>query len=71
MVRRYLVNDVLDAMKKHELKLHREGVRDFRLVTQQIGDDGIYRKVETSNYFVKSPASEDVLVISLCNNLET
>jgi len=26
--------------------------------------------VETSNYFVKSSATEDVLVISLCNNLE-
>ena len=38
MERRYLVNDVLDAMKKHEL--------------------------------IKSPASEDVLVISLCNNLD-
>ena len=25
--------------------------------------------VETNNYFVKNPASEDVLVISLCNNL--
>ena len=35
---------------------------------RQIGDDGVYRKVETSNYFVKSPASDDVLVISMCNN---
>ena len=42
----------------------------MHLITRQIGDDGIYRKVETSNYFVKNPASEDILVISLCNNLE-
>ncbi len=38
-------------------------------MTRQIGDDGIYRKVETGNYFVKSPATEDVLVISLCHNI--
>ena len=57
--------------RENQLKLHREGVTDFHLVTRQIGDDGVYRRVETSNYFVKSPASEDVLVISLCNNLET
>ena len=56
--------------RENQLKLHQEGVNDFHLVTRQIGDDGVYRKVETSNYFVKSPASEDVLVISLCNNLE-
>ena len=37
-------------------------------MTRQIGDDGIYRKVETGNYFVKSPATEDILVISLCHN---
>ena len=56
--------------RENQMKLHREGARDFHLVTRQIGDDGVYRKVETSNYFVKSPASEDVLVISLCNNVE-
>jgi EAL domain-containing protein (putative c-di-GMP-specific phosphodiesterase class I) len=39
-------------------------------ITRQIGDDGIYRKVETMDYFVKSPAVDDVLVISLCDNLE-
>ena len=37
-------------------------------ITRQLGDDGVYRKVETSNYFVKCPATEDVLIISLCNN---
>lgn len=48
----------------------REGKKQFHLITRQIGDDGVYRKVKTSNYSVKSPASEDVLVISLCNNCE-
>lgn len=55
--------------RENQLKLHREGVKGIHLTTRQIGDDGVYRKVETSNYFVKSPASEDVLVISLCNNI--
>lgn len=55
---------------EHQLKLYQEGQREIHLVTRQIGDDGIYRKVETSNYFVKNPASNDILVISLCNNLE-
>ena len=57
--------------RENQLKLYQEGKKEFHLVTRQIGDDGIYRKVETSNYFVKSSASEDVLVISLCNNIES
>ncbi len=56
--------------RQNQLKLYREGQKEIHLITRQIGDDGIYRKVETSNYFVKSPASEDVLVISLCNNID-
>ena len=56
--------------RENQLKLHEEGKTQFHLITRQIGDDGIYRMVRTSNYFVKSPATEDILVISLCNNLE-
>ena len=55
--------------RENQLKLYKEGKKDFHLVTRQIGDDGIYRKVETGNYFVKSPATEDILVISLCHNI--
>ncbi|MBQ7670351.1 MAG: EAL domain-containing protein [Clostridia bacterium] len=54
--------------RENQLKLYREGKKEFHMITRQIGDDGIYRKVETSNYFVKSPMTDDVLVISLCNN---
>jgi len=54
--------------RENQLKLYREGKKEFHMITKQIGDDGIYRKVETSNYFVKSPATDDVLIISLCNN---
>ena len=54
--------------RENQLKLHREGKKEFHMITRQIGDDGVYRKVETSNYFVKNPATDDVLVISHCNN---
>ena len=54
--------------RENQLRLYREGKKELHMITRQIGDDGVCRKVETSNYFVKSTASEDVLVISLCNN---
>ncbi|MBQ8182196.1 MAG: EAL domain-containing protein [Ruminococcus sp.] len=41
-----------------------------RIVTRQLGDDGIYRRVETTDYFVKNPSVDDVLVVTLCQNLE-
>lgn len=40
------------------------------VVTRQLGDDGIYRRVETTDYFVKNPSADDVLVIALCQNLD-
>ena len=54
--------------RESQLKLYNEGHKELHMITRQIGDDGVYRKVETSNYFVKSPMTDDVLVISLCNN---
>lgn len=33
-----------------------------------LGDDGVYRKVETVDYFVKSESSNDVITITLCEN---
>ena len=55
--------------RQNLLKAHAEGKTEVRAVTRQIGDDGIYRRVETTDYFVKSPSSDDVLVITLCDNL--
>ena len=45
------------------------GKSDIRLVTRQLGDDGIYRRVETTVYFLKSDSSDDLLTITLCDNL--
>ena len=45
------------------------GKKEIRLVTRQLGDDGIYRRVETTVYFLKSDSSDDLLTITLCDNL--
>ena len=55
---------------QNQMDKYNKGDKYIRVVTRQIGDDGIYRKVETVNYFVKNPSSEDVLVITLCQNIE-
>lgn len=52
------------------LSAYERGERFVSVVTRQIGDDGIYRRVETTDYFVKNPSVEDVLVIALCHNLD-
>ena len=46
----------------------KDGKKEVRLLTRQLGDDGVYRKVETVDYFVKSESSNDVITITLCEN---
>ena len=48
---------------------YKSGTDTVRLITRQLGDDGIYRRVETVDYFIKSNYSEDILAITLCENL--
>lgn len=55
--------------RQNLIRCFRDGQQEVHLVTRQIGDDGIYRRVETTDYFVKSSYSEDILVITLCDNL--
>ncbi len=54
--------------RENLLKAHADDKPEVRLTTRQIGDDGVYRRVETVDYFVKSESSDDVLVITLCEN---
>ncbi len=54
---------------ENQMAAYNRGEKSISLITRQIGDDGIYRKVETTNYFVKNPSVDDVLVISLNHNL--
>lgn len=49
---------------------HDRGEGFVSVVTRQLGDDGVYRRVETTDYFVKNPSVDDVLVIALCHNLD-
>jgi EAL domain-containing protein (putative c-di-GMP-specific phosphodiesterase class I) len=56
--------------RENLLKAYGERKNVVKTITRQIGDDGIYRRVETMDFFVKSPAVDDILVISLCDNLE-
>lgn len=49
---------------------YKNGEKSVKTVTRQLGDDGIYRKVETTDIFVKNPSVDDVLVITLCQNIE-
>lgn len=56
--------------RENLLKEYGEGKKSVSLMTRQLGDDGVYRKVETTDYFVKHPSVDDVLVISLCDNRE-
>ncbi len=55
---------------ENQMAAYQRGEKFISLVTRQMGDDGIYRKVETANYFVKNPSVEDVLVITLCHNMQ-
>lgn len=55
-----------DAVSRESLlKAYNEGKSSVRVTTRQIGDDGVYRLVETMDYFVKNPSTEDVLAISM------
>lgn len=56
--------------RENLLEEYNNGKKSVSLITRQQGDDGVYRRVETTDYFVKHPSVDDVLVISLCDNLE-
>lgn len=49
---------------------YNRGEKTVKIVTRQIGNDGIYRKVETTDFFVQNPSVDDVLVVTLCQNLD-
>ena len=56
--------------RENLLKEYASGKQDVRIVTRQKGDDGVYRYVETVDYFVKSKYSDDIITIALAHNLE-
>ena len=53
--------------RENLLKAYADGKKNISVITRQLGDDGVYRKVETSDFFVKHPSVDDVLTITLCD----
>lgn len=56
--------------RENLLAAHARGEKCVSVVTRQLGDDGVYRRVETADYFVTNPSTDDVLIIALCHTLE-
>ncbi len=65
---RQLFIDTFDL--QDQIDSYNKGQRTRRVVTRQLGDDGIYRKVETTNYYVKNPSADDILAITLSQAIE-
>ena len=63
-----LFSDTFDV--EDQIRAYGNGQRERAVVTRQLGDDGIYRRVETTNYYMKNPASEDILAITLSRAVE-
>lgn len=55
---------------ENQMAAYERGEKYISVTVRQLGDDKVYRSVEVTNYFVKNPSSEDVLVISLSHNLD-
>lgn len=51
--------------RKKLLEDYRMGTKEVGVRIRQMGDDGVYRKIESIDYFVKNPSSDDVLAINL------
>lgn len=65
---RKLFSDTFDV--QDQIGAYENGQRERAVVTRQLGDDEIYRRVETTNYYMKNPASEDILAITLSRAVE-
>jgi len=56
--------------RENLLAAYARGDKSVRVVTRQMGDDGVYRLIETVDYFVTNPSTDDVLIIAMSQNLE-
>lgn len=55
---------------ENQMAAYNCGKTSVSAIVRQLGDDGVYRRVEVTNYFVKSSSSQDVMAISLNNPME-
>lgn len=51
------------------LAAYARGQKTVSVTTRQLGDDGVYRSVETADYFVTNSSTDDVLIIALCHHV--
>lgn len=63
-----LFSDTFDI--RDQIEAYNNGQRERAVITRQLGDDGIYRRVETTNYYMKNPASDDILAITLSKAID-
>lgn len=63
-----LFSDTFDV--QDQINAYENGQLERAVVTRQLGDDGVYRRVETTNYYMKNPASDDILAITLSRAIE-
>ena len=56
--------------RENLLKIYRSGTKAAGVWIRQRGDDGIYREIESMDYFVKNPSSNDVLAINFSGAIE-
>lgn len=55
--------------RENLLKEYEKGVDKVEIRVIQKGDDGVLRRVEITDYFVKEEGSDDVLVVGLNRNM--
>lgn len=63
-----IFSDTFDV--RDQIEAYNNGQRERAVITRQLGDDGIYRRVETTNYYMKNPASDDILAITLSKSID-
>ena len=55
---------------KRQIQNYENGTERFFYSADIRGKDGKYRRMETTNYFIKEEGSDDLLVVTLCSELK-
>ena len=55
--------------RKNLLEAHKRGEDGITMIAKQLGDDGIYRDVKITDYFVSNPTRKDIMIISFNQNV--
>ena len=55
---------------ENQMEAIARGEQHIKVVTRQLGDDGIYRRIETTNYYVNNPYVDDVFAVTLSRSID-